>query len=184
MKLSIFLAVTFFTPTLFANNLQLIESTDNGFAFYRSGQPNEKDMKEFCRLGITEIMVLSGNAQDHEVKHQAACPTLKVIYNEKQDEDIPVTGQFLDEFDSWIQDAKAHGKKVAIRCNCGCHRTGRLAAYYQMKYQNITAVDAWILLDKHGKFMVFFKNLKPQTYALQDYIKGRPCSVEEKWCVR
>jgi protein-tyrosine phosphatase len=184
MKLSLFALITVSSAFALANNLQLIESAENGFSLYRSGKPNEKDMKEFCKRGITEIMVLSGNAKDHEEKHQAACPNLKVVYNEKQDEDVPVTAGFLAEFDKWIQDAKTLGKKVVFRCNCGCHRTGRLAAYYQMKYQNITAVDAWIILDKHGKFMPFYQNLKPQTFALQDFILGRPCSVDQKWCVK
>ena len=41
-------------------------------------------MKKFCELGIEEIMVLSGNAEQFEVRHKEACPNLKVIYNEKQ----------------------------------------------------------------------------------------------------
>ena len=45
-----------------AENLHEIESDVQGFAIYRSGKPNGSDMAEYCELGITEMMVLSGNA--------------------------------------------------------------------------------------------------------------------------
>jgi hypothetical protein len=166
-----------------ANNLHLIESNPNGFAIYRTSKPDAKDMRELCRIGVQEMMVLSGDAEKHEFKYQSECPTLKVIYNEDQHVDIPVTADFLHFFDKWVADAQTHGKKIAFRCQCGCHRTGRLAAYYQMKYQNLTLEDAQAIMDEHGKFMWLHGQLKPQTQALYDYIKGEPCSVDEKYCV-
>jgi hypothetical protein len=168
-----------------ANNLQLIESSPfNGFAIYRTGAPDAKDVSELCKLGVTEMMVLSGDAEQHETKYASSCPGLKVVYNVKQDADVPLTANFLNKFDKWVQDSQLAGKKIAFRCSCGCHRTGRLAAYYQMKYQNITSNDSLILMDKYGQVMWLHKNLKPQTYALEDFIKSRPCSVEAKYCVQ
>ena len=166
-----------------AQNLHLIDSNDKGFALYRLGAPNEADMKHLCELGISEMVVLSGTAEKHEFKYAKACPTLKVIFNEKQGSKRPVTAEFLAMFDGWVQDAQLTGKKIAFRCTCGCHRTGRLAAYYQIKYQGITWRDAYAILKNWAKFMIFHADLKPQVQALNDYIHGQPCSTAPRYCV-
>ncbi|MDZ4676349.1 MAG: dual specificity protein phosphatase family protein [Oligoflexia bacterium] len=167
-----------------ANNLHLIDSNPTtGFAIYRTSRPSEKDMKEFCKLGIQEMTVLSGTAEKYEFKHQGACPTLKVVYNESQSAKIPMSESFLRDFDNWVKDAQAQGKKIAFRCSCGCHRTGRLAAYYQMKYQGLSVKEATDVMYDLGKWMFLHRQLKPQVQALNDYIHGRPCSVKEKHCV-
>lgn len=184
MKKVILLFSLFFCTKVFCENLHLIDTNDsNGFALFRSGKPNEEDMKTFCKLGIEEIMVLSGDANKHEFKYHEACPSLKVIFNTTQDPRKPLSRSFLESFDRWVEQAQAQGKKIAFRCSCGCHRTGRLAAYYQMKYQNLTVDDAQAIMNKHGKFMAFEKQLIPQTQALFDFIKGRECSVPSKHCV-
>jgi hypothetical protein len=167
-----------------ANNMHLIDQDESGFAIYRISAPNYGDMKELCNLGVEEIIVLSGNAQDYEYKYESACPSLKVVYNEKQKAKIPVTKNFLTFFDEWVSEAKRTGKKIAFRCNCGCHRTGRLAAYYQMKYQRLTVGDATVLMKKHGKYMIFFRFLNNQLIALEEYIKNQACSQGKKYCVR
>ncbi|MBI3535623.1 MAG: dual specificity protein phosphatase family protein [Deltaproteobacteria bacterium] len=167
------------------NNLQLIEEDKaTGFAIFRSGEPEEEDLAEFCRLGIQEIMVLSGNAEDVEWKYKDQCPALKVIYNTKQDSTVPLNKKFLSDFDAWVTDAKVQGKKIAFRCECGCHRTGRLAGYYQMKYQSLTYKDASVVMTGRGKYMDQKPWLYEQLKALEDYIYQRPCSVEKKYCVR
>lgn len=167
------------------NNLHLIDSNVNtGFALYRLGAPDEFGVKQLCNLGVSEIVVMSGNAADYEEKYKAACPSLKVVYNELQDAQVPATKDFLNFFDNWIQEAQAKGKKVAFRCNCGCHRTGRLAAYYQMKYQGMSIEDATILMNKHGKYMIFLRFLEGQVLGLYDYIKGRPCNLGDKYCIK
>ncbi len=184
MKLSLILGLLLFSGQVFAgNNIHLIDSDDSGFAIYRTSRPSAKDMELFCKLGIQEMMVLSGSAEDHEWKYQSKCPTLKVIYNEAQNAKVPMTASFLADFDSWVEQAKATGKKIAFRCSCGCHRTGRLAAYYQMKYQNLTASDAIVVMKKWGKYMFLHPQLKPQVYALEDHINGRLCSTKAKHCV-
>ncbi len=168
-----------------AKNLHLIdEDTKSGFAIYRMGAPNEKGVKELCKLGIREVVVMSGNAQDHEQKYQSACPELKVVYNEIQSAKIPMDKKFINFFDDWVTNAKKQGIKIAFRCDCGCHRTGRLAAYYQLKYQGITSTDANILMKKHGKYMFLYPHLDDQVIALKDYLSGRPCSVSDKYCVK
>jgi len=126
---------------------------------------------------------LSGDANSYEKKNMAMVPGLTVVYDQKQDADVPVTMSFLKWFDQWVEDARSKGKAIAFRCQCGCHRTGRLAAYYQMKYQNLTMDDAWVLLDEYGKNMWLHGNLKKQITSLKDYIDGRPCSQEPKHCV-
>jgi protein-tyrosine phosphatase len=167
----------------FGKNLHLIEELPNGFKIYRSGEPSKAGLKEYERLGIQEMAVLSGDADRHEKKYTDLAPGLTVVYDYKQDADIPLTVSFLEWFGQWVEDARASGKIIAFRCQCGCHRTGRLAAYYQMKYQNLTVDDAWVLLDKYGRNMWLHRNLKHQIRALKDYINKQPCSEDPKHCV-
>lgn len=167
------------------NNLHLIQQdNESGFAIYRTSKPSAADMRRFCKLGIEEIMVLSGNAESYEFKYQEHCPSLKVVYNTAQKARVPITASFLETFDKWVLDAKSTGKKIAFRCNCGCHRTGRLAAYYQLKYQGLTVKDAQAIMKKRGKWMFLFKTLWPQVAAMKDYIDGNECSVSKKYCVK
>lgn len=179
-----FISVLLFGFTVYGDNLHLVEADEqSGYAIYRTGKPDAKDIDELCRLGVTEMVVLSGNAIDHEIKYANRCPQLKVVYDLKQDAKVPLTTSFLEFFDNWVTVAKQTGKRIAFRCNCGCHRTGRLAAYYQMKYQNLTYADAIIVMGKHGRAMFLHPQLKPQVRSLYDYIKGRTCSVESKHCL-
>ena len=170
-------------PQAFGKNLHLIERLPNGFHIYRSGVPSNADLKEYGKLGIREIAVLSGDANRHELKNADLAPGLMVVYDHEQDADVPLTVSFLEWFDRWVKDARTNGKTIAFRCECGCHRTGRLAAYYQMKYQNLTVDDAWVLLDKYGRNMWLHGNLKHQIRALNDYINGKPCAQDRQYCV-
>lgn len=154
-----------------ADNLRLIDSRPGGFAIYRSGSPSAADFKHWCKIGIQEIYVLSGNAAVLEDKYAPLCPSIKVLASEAQDTDRPLDDRALGLFDKWVQDAMAKNKKVLFRCNCGCHRTGRLAAYYQMKYQHLTADDAISIMNSYGKFMMFHPELAPQVRDLAARIK-------------
>ena len=187
IKLLLLLTLLHYFPACAHNhNLHLIDSDqETGFALYRSARPNgASDIKKICDMGITEVMVLNGDAAKYEEKYQAICPTLKIIYNEEQAERAPVSSTFLDFFDQWITESINDGKKILFRCRIGCHRTGRLAAYYQMKYQNISLADAKVILHAYGKWMWFYPELDHQVDALYDFINERPCSTAKKYCVR
>lgn len=172
------------TPA-FAGNFHVVEENpETGYGIYRTGKPSLKDFKALCARGVTKMIVMSGNGSIERGFAQKYCPTMEVVYDEAQRVKIPVSKEFLAMFDSVIAEAKLKGEKVAFRCNCGCHRTGRLAAYYQMKYQKLTVDDAIAIMNKHGKVMFFFPMLPDQVQALNDYIHGRPCSVAAKNCVR
>ncbi|MFN8370212.1 MAG: dual specificity protein phosphatase family protein [Bacteriovoracaceae bacterium] len=162
-----------------ANNLT--ESSD--FELFRYSKPTRDDLKTLCKLGIEEVMVLSGTAEEYELKNQDVCPQLKVVYNQEQESKIPLTAKFLNFFDNWVMEAKAKGKKIAFRCECGCHRTGRLAAYYQMKYQRLGLRDALVLMNEYGKHMWAKPYLDNQVRDLYAYIRNQPCKEEEKYCV-
>jgi len=166
------------------NNLHLIDADpQTGFAIYRASKPDADDMRRFCELGIREMMVLSGNARTHEREHRDACPTLSVVYDEKQDAQRPLDTGFLERFDAWVAQARSRGIKIAFRCNCGCHRTGRLAAYYQMKYQHLSFEEARAILLRHGRWMSWYPEIVSQTRALYDHIHDLPCSTEPRHCV-
>lgn len=74
----------------FGRNLQLIDSLPNGFKLYRSGEPSKGDLERFHKLGIREIAVLSGDAEDHELKYSDLAPNLEVVYDTKQDSHEPL----------------------------------------------------------------------------------------------
>jgi protein-tyrosine phosphatase len=167
----VLLAAMVMPAAAMAKNLQLIEELPNGFAIHRSGKPDANDIAEFKELGITEIAVLSGNADDHELKYRDVYPELKIVYNEKQSDRIMPEPAFLDWFDGWVEKARREGRKIAFRCDCGCHRTGRLAAYYQMKWQNLSYKDAIILMDEHGRWMRQHRHLRDQVRELQERIE-------------
>lgn len=154
-----------------ADNLHLIESRADGFAIYRSGSPTPQDFKAWCQAGIQEVYVLSGNADIFEDKMSNICPQIKVFANEAHDVNILPNDRALELFDQWVLDAQKQHKKILFRCNCGCHRTGRMAAYYQMKYQHLTAEDAIALMNLHGQMMMFHPQLIEQVYALERRIK-------------
>ncbi len=174
----------FFAAQSEAKNLQVIEeSKDTGFGIYRMGAPTADEMKELCALGVEETMVLSGNADLFEARLKEYCPSLKVILNVTQNVRIPLTKKFLDAFDAWVQDAQTKGKKIVFRCDCGCHRTGRLAAYYQMKYQKISSEEAMKIMNMYGEWMILHPTLRNQVLALEQYIKGEACRESWFFCV-
>jgi len=169
-KLFAVLALVAISSAAPAANIHVIEELPNGFALFRAGEPGRSGIEEFKRLGITEIAVLAGNAESNEYKYIDIHPDLKVVYNEEQETDTPPSDEFLDWFDGWIDSARREGRRIAIRCNCGCHRTGRLAAYYQMKWQNLSYQDAIILMKAHGKRMGFYPYLNNQVRMLHQRI--------------
>ncbi|MBC7387144.1 MAG: dual specificity protein phosphatase family protein [Cryobacterium sp.] len=186
LKFRVFLLLVFATaPGLaLANNLHLIdEDSQTGYQIYRSGKPSRADFKEICNAGITRMIVLSGDADKVENKYAADCPKLEVIYNNRQSVKTPLTSTFLHQFDEWVRDAHEKGIKIAFRCDCGCHRTGRLAAYYNMKYKSMDAETAIRDMKKLGKFMIFYPSLPPQVRALKDFMDGKSCSQESERCV-
>jgi protein-tyrosine phosphatase len=164
------------------NNLHLIDQdTETGFAIYRLGQPDADDIEALCELGIQEIAVLAGTAADYEVAHAERCPSLEIVYDH-EDDLSPLTADWLASFDAWVNRAKASGKKIAFRCSCGCHRTGRLAAYYQIKYRSLPAKDAWHLALARGDIMYavdYFSSLQEQILALEEFIQRVPCTYGE-----
>lgn len=163
-----------------ADNLYLIDSRPGGYALYRSGKPSADDFKHWCKLGIQEVYVLSGNADAIEDKFTSLCPSIKVLANEAHDVDILPDERALALFDKWVQDAMSSNKKILFRCNCGCHRTGRMAAYYQMKYQHLTSDDAITLMNARGKLMMFHPKLPEQVRALEERIRKEDTASSRK----
>lgn len=161
-----------------AENLHLIEKLPNGFAIYRSGSPSEEDVGEYRDLGIQEMAVLAGNADKHELKYRDQHPDLRIVYDEKQRASVPLDDEFLDWFDEWVEEARREGKKIAFRCNCGCHRAGRLSAYYQMKWQNLSYEDATLIMDAYGKHMWRFRYLWDQVEMLAKRIEAQRAKKE------
>lgn len=173
-------------PIPLKDNTHLIDrNAQTGFAIYRTSKPNlVADFKRLCSFGVTEIMVLDGTGSvDAELARQH-CPGLRVIYNQDQVTKIPLTVPFLRFFDQWVEDAQRSGKKIAFRCHCGCHRTGRLAAYYQMKYQGYTPAQAIGVMFDLGKYMFLFPMLSPQVRALNDFLLGKECTQRKDSCVQ
>ncbi len=167
-------------------NLHMIDSdADTGFALYRSGRPGmlfddspekiKSDIKHICDMGITEVMVMSGDADVRETLYKDVCPQMKVVYNNKQTTFKSLNSIFLISFDKWVTSAKKSGKKILFRCRSGMHRTGRLSAYYQMKYMGYTVQKARDVMFDKGTYMYAFPHLYSQVEGLKLYIDNKPC---------
>ena len=174
------------------NNLHQVDGPPPGnperaFRVYRSGAPSRSTFQNWCTVyGIERVIVMSGDAEAHELKYQGEgiCQDIEVIYNIQQNHAEPVSDGFLEWFDAQVQRAEEDGVGLLFRCQTGSHRAGRTAAYYQMKYQGVPVDEAIEIMDHKGMLMPLFNPvLIPQVYALDDYIHGRPCSQEKKYCV-
>ncbi len=167
----------------FADNLHRVDSDSSGFRIYRSGAPSKKDFKRWCKIGIQEVVVLAGNAEKYEDKFAQSCPGLNVIYNVTQNVHVPLDIAFLNFFDAWVTQAKLNGTKILFRCNCGCHRTGRLAAYYEMRFKGKTYRQAKKNFYEYGKDIERRPGLVRQVKALRDFVNGTSCTQKAKYCV-
>ena len=156
-----------------------------GFALYRSGQLDERALAALCRRGVEEILVLNGNAGERECRSRGKhCPGLRVRYNVRQSAFEAPREEFLHAFDTWVEEARRSGRKVAFRCRHGWHRTGRLAAYYRIRYQGVAADEAVEEMNRLGRFMWRHRQLGTQVTAMADFHAGRPCSVGPEHCLR
>ena len=165
------------------NNLHRVDKWTNGFAIYRSGAPSQTSFSKWCELGVSQVVVLAGDAASYEEKYHLLCPSIQVVYNEQQDVSVPLTASFLRAFDNWVTAAQKAGKVILFRCDCGCHRAGRLAGYYQMKYLGYTYDQAYHDMMLYGEGMQYFPYLADQLKALQDYIHDQPCQEKSQYCV-
>lgn len=173
------------------DNLHQVDGPDPGpaaYRLYRSGAPRREVFASWCQTyGIDRVIVMSGDAGSHERRYQAEgiCPGIEIIYDSNQRWDLPVSSGFLEWFDGEVERAKRENKGVLFRCKTGSHRTGRLAAYYRMKYQDWDADRAIREMDGMGTLMPFFDLwMVPQVRAIEDYVLGRPCSPLNPMCVR
>ncbi len=167
------------------NRLNQVDSNPStGFEIYRSGTPKEEDLKEWCRLGIKDIFALNGLAGDYQKRLGELCPSAQVVYNEEQNADAPVAAEFLQRFDEKVSKAQAEGTKILFHCSCGCHRTGRLAAYYRIKYNGWSSDAAIREMHEIGDDMDQHPSLDPQVRAMEDYIRGRPCTQAAAYCIQ
>ena len=162
---------------------KVAEDSTTGFALYRSGRLSSADLGVLCGLGVEEILVLDGEGSSREcLFRKTICPEMRVRYDHAQEEDTPVSIDFLSAFDAWIEGARAEGKKVAFRCRHGWHRTGRLAAYYRMRFEEASPVEATEEMQRIGRMMWRHPTLDPQVEAYADLLGRRPCSADPEHC--
>lgn len=158
---------------------------ETGFAVYRSGQLSAKELEGLCDKGVSEMVILDGTAGSRECEmRRRLCPQLRVRYSRGQDASVPLTEEFLEAFDRWVEEAQSSGTKVAFRCHHGWHRAGRLAAYYRMRFEGWSAEEATAEMNQVGGMMWQHPYLEPQVEALGDLIAGRPCGQATEYCVQ
>ncbi len=157
----------------------------SGFALYRSGHFNERSLAALCAAGVEELVVLDGTAAERECRWRArVCPDLRVRYDQRQSARRPLSVEFLAAFDTWVEEARSQGRKVAFRCRHGWHRAGRLAAYYRLRFQGREAGAAVEEMERRGRFMWRHRQLGRQVLALDDRLRGRPCGTDPADCPR
>lgn len=165
------------SPTVIA------ESSSSGFALYRSGRLSHRELKRLCSDGVEEIVVLDGSAGELECRmRETACPGLRVRYNRAQNEDTPVSAEFLDAFDDWIEEAQREGRKISFRCTHGWHRTGRLAAYYRLRFEEAPPAETIEEMKWIGGMMFKHPTLGPQVAAYAELVAGRECAEGPEAC--
>jgi len=174
------------------NNLKQIDGPapdgKPAFRVYRSGMPSKETFAKWCSVyNVQHVIVMSGDAVTHELAYQkeGICPNIEVIYDVEQKVGEPVSEEFLEFFDAQVEQSKKEGVGLLFRCQTGSHRTGRLAAYYQMKYQGLNCDEAIAVMDHCGVMMpVFDPVLKPQVRAIEEYLEGKECSEPGNSCVQ
>ncbi len=195
------------------------ENVNPNFGIFRTGRPLSAAEFDDMVCGpeghpdqaISEIWVLSDKFGSDEKKYndpkseiwqrpenknyKRRCDKTITVQNFNQSvKDSPLSKEFLAKFDKYVKDARRDGRKIAFRCDCGCHRTGRLAAYYEMAYMGHSVDEAMKNMTKyaHGKpdavgravyWWLIKHKLKKQTEALYDYVHGKKCSTRSKFCV-
>jgi hypothetical protein len=165
------------------DRLTELDSAPNGYVMYRSAQPDASDAEEICKRGVRKVFALNGEGRKYAERLKEVCPDAEIVYDIPQNPDAAVPRDFLDLFDRSVEEAKAAGQAVLFHCSCGCHRTGRLAAYYRMKYQNWSAEAAIDEMKTLGKDMDQHPSLSSQIRALEDLIGGRGCTQPAEFCV-
>jgi protein-tyrosine phosphatase len=175
------------------NNLHQIDGPAPGknapmaFRVYRSGAPSRETFAKWCgEYKIKRVIVLAGDAAAHEILYQkdGVCPDIQVLYNVTQSVSDPPGDKFLQLFDQMIEQAKKDQVGILLRCQTGSHRAGRTAAYYQMKYQGLSADEAIAIMNYNGMMMPMMDpKLVPEVRAMYDYIHDKPCSQKEKFCI-
>ena len=139
-----------------ANNLECIggDCRGPGYAVYRSGNPGEDEWRAVCGPWKTDFIVLDDNHwQKREADYRSHCPRGTVVYARSQDLFRSLDTGFLAVFDEVIARAKAEGRKILFHCKLGTHRTGRLAAYYELKDEGWTLSSAMEDFNQHISFV-------------------------------
>jgi len=175
------------------NNLHLMEGpppgpdAEDAFRVYRSGAPSKETFAKWCEVyHIERVIDMAGSAPKNEMAFQeeGICPGIEIVYSKKQDPNTPVSDSFIEFFEDEIEQARQDQVGILFRCTTGSHRAGRMAAYYQMKYQGLTAEEAIAVMDYNGMMMYAYDwTLRPQVRAMEDYIQGKECEEAKMFCV-
>jgi hypothetical protein len=148
-----------------ARNLECIggDCHGPGYAVYRSSEPGPLEWKAVCGAWKTDFFVLDDDSwQKRDRAYKRQCPNGTVVYAKSQSVATNLDTDFLAFFDRVIVRARSEGRKVLIHCRLGTHRTGRLAAYYGLKFEGWTLARALEDFEEHvalvARLFAFTKN--------------------------
>ncbi len=139
-----------------AGNLECIggDCRGRGYAVYRSSNPGPAEWSAVCGDWKTDFVVLNDDRwQKREERYRKHCPNGTVVYAASQSTSRYLDRAFLAFFDQVIARARAEGRKVLFHCKLGVHRTGRLAAYYELKHEGRSLDQALEDFDDHVPFL-------------------------------
>ncbi len=139
-----------------AGNLECLggECHGRGYAVYRSSDPGGGEWRAVCGEWKTDFVVLDDDRwQRREENYRKHCPHGAVVYAGSQRTSRSLDRDFLAFFDQVIARARAQGRKVLFHCKLGVHRTGRLAAYYELKHEGWSLDRALEDFDDHVPFL-------------------------------
>jgi hypothetical protein len=139
-----------------AGNLECLggDCRGRGYAVYRSSEPGDAEWRAVCGEWKTDFVVLDDDRwQRREENYRKHCPHGAVVYAGSQRTSRSLDRDFLAFFDQVIARARAEGRKVLFHCKLGVHRTGRLAAYYELKHEGWSLDRALEDFDGHVPFL-------------------------------
>ena len=176
-----------------AGNLECLggDCKGPGYAVYRSSNPGPAEWKAVCGNWRTDFVVLNDDRwQERDERYRKQCPNASVVYAKAQATSRSLDHDFLDFFDQVIARARAENRKVLFHCKLGVHRTGRLAAYYELKHEGWSLDRALQNFEEHIPFLtriygfVFDRRIRQQIRGIGAFVeKGALCKDPRAGCV-
>jgi len=133
--------------TVRTSNIRIDNFGEVSPAYYRGGQPKDRDYGDLASLGVKTVINLTSDDADASEKAMAAGAGLKYFQIPMTTHRVPTAGQ-LAEFLRIVGDAA--NQPVYVHCVGGRHRTGVMTAIYRITHDGWDAARAFAEMKHYG----------------------------------